>query len=178
MGPTGGLASLASIGLSAYSKVSAAEGVKAADEATAARLDRAAEYGRTSAVETGAQLTTNLNQTLGNIDAIRAAAHDDPTSPTGVAVRGFVESQGTMKRNIAVENILAQTKQDEADANYMRQAGAYALLQGKIGAAAGALGTIAQTNPGSFGFPGGGGGGGEGLHDATDALSHAGGGFG
>src|SRR5262249_8861674 len=139
-------------------KIEQAQGTQAGDEAQAARLDRAAEYGRTAAAETGAQLTTNLNQTLGNIDAIRAAAHNDPTSPTGVAVRGFAETQGITKRNIQVENILAQSEQDQADAAYVRQAGAFALTQGKIGALGTILGGVAKTNFSGFGFGGGGGG--------------------
>src|SRR5215471_6769241 len=146
MGPSASVASIAAIGLSAQSKFTQSQGTQAADEAQAARLYRAAEYGRTAAVETSAQLTTNLNQTLGNIDAIRAAAHDDPTSPTGAAVRGFTESQGITKRNIDVENILAQSEQDQADAAYLRQAGAFALTQGKIGAFATVLGGIGKTN--------------------------------
>jgi hypothetical protein len=38
--------------------------------------------------------------TLGSIDAIRAAAHDDPTSPTGVAVRESTERIGAEQRDI------------------------------------------------------------------------------
>jgi hypothetical protein len=60
----------------------------AADTYRATELDRAARYGELQAVQSGAQGTRNLAITLGNIDATRAAAHDDPTSAAGAAVRG------------------------------------------------------------------------------------------
>jgi hypothetical protein len=67
------------------------------------------------------------NTQLGNIDAIRAAAGADPTSPTSYALKDRTAAIGDRNRSTAVDSILAQAQQDEADANYMKQAGDFAL---------------------------------------------------
>lgn len=126
--------SLASSGLSAYGDYTKAKGVAAGDTFRAEELDRAAKYGELKASQVSGQLTRNLAITLGNIDAVRAAAHDDPTSPTGAAVRGFAEEVGTENKSIRVDSILAQAQQQEADAAYMRQSASEALLSGDISA--------------------------------------------
>lgn len=118
----------------------AAKGVKAGNDFQAAELDQAAKYGDLKAEQTGAQMTDRLNITLGNIDVIRAAAHTDPTSPTGAAVREHTEDLGTNAKNITVDSILAQSRKQEADAAYLRVAGNNALLAGKYSAWGGLLG--------------------------------------
>jgi hypothetical protein len=115
---------------------------KAGDEYRAAELQRAAEYGQLKATQVTGQLTRNLNVTLGHIDAIRAAAHTDPSSPTGAAVRDYTEQVGTEQRGIEVANIEEQARTDEAAAAYMRFAGSQALLAGDIGAGADILGSF------------------------------------
>lgn len=144
--------SLASIGLGAGSSIMSGIGTKTADDYKAARLQRAAEIGRVAAVQTGTEYTEQLTTTLGNIDAIRAAAHTDPTSPTGVAVRDYQERVGERQKNIAVSNILSKAAQDEADAAYLRSAGKFALLGGVIGAGAKIGGSAGGTNFANFGF--------------------------
>ena len=139
----GGL-SIASAGLSAYSTVLKGEGTPAADEYKAESLERAANVGRIKAVQTAGQMTEQLNNTLGRIDAMRAAGHDDITSPTGAAIRGTAEYQGMRQRDITVDNILEQANQDTADATYLRAAGAYALKTSEVGAAADFLKASAQ----------------------------------
>lgn len=160
MGNTGGptLASMAGVGLSAYGQVLKGEGEQAGAEYRAQRLERQAQIGKVAATQTNVQGLEELNTTLGNIDAIRAAAHTDPTSPTGAALRDRAEYLGYRGTNIAVANILEQTKQQEADAQYLRTAGKYALLGGRIGAAATILGAAGSTSMGTFGLPSGGGG--------------------
>ena len=118
----GGAASLASIGLQAYSTILQSQGVAAGDEYQAAKLDQAAQYGELKAVQTGGQMLRSLNTTLGNIDAVRAAANADPTSPTGAAVRDNQENIGNEQRSIVVGSILQQARQDRADAEYYRSA--------------------------------------------------------
>src|SRR5882757_5820818 len=86
-GSAAGGNSLTSIGLSAYSTILQSQGTAAADEFQASKLETAATYGELKAVQTGGQMTRSLNNTLGNIDAVRAAAHTDPTSPTGAKIR-------------------------------------------------------------------------------------------
>ena len=109
-------------------------GTFSADKYQAAEQEQAAQYGELKATQTNAALTRNLNQTLGNIDAVRAAARTDPTSPTGAAVRNTVESADVANKNIQVDSIMEQARMDEANASYLRQASSMALLSGSIGA--------------------------------------------
>lgn len=128
--------SLASTGFSAASDISKSQGTASADTYKAEQLDRAAEYGELKATQTSAQLTRNLVTTLGNIDAVRAANRTDPTSPTGVAVRDYVEGVGTEQKTTQVDSILAQAQEDTSNAAYLRDASSSALLSGDISAAA------------------------------------------
>lgn len=141
----GGL-SIASAGLSAYSTVLKGEGTQAADEYQAASLERAANVGKVKAEQTAGQMTEQLNNTLGRIDAVRAAAHADPTSPTGAAIRDTAEYQGGRQETITVDNILEQSNRDTADAAYLRAAGKYALQTSYVGAAAGFLGAAGKSS--------------------------------
>ena len=134
--------SIASVGMSAMSKYSQAEGTAAADQARAAQLQRAAERGRTAAVQTGAQMDEQLNITLGNISAIRAASNTDPTSPTTAAVLEQQQARGERAKDITVENLMAQADENDASAAYLRQAGDYALEQGKMQAFTTILGGV------------------------------------
>jgi len=77
-------------------------------------------------------MTQRLAVTLGHVDAVRAAAHTDPSSPTGAAVRGMREELGEEAKGITVENILQQARTDQADAAYMRSQASNALLSGDI----------------------------------------------
>lgn len=152
----GPAAAIAGAGLAAGSTLMKAEGTQAADEYQAAELERAAEYGKLKAAQTFGQLTQRLNQTLGNIDSIRMAAHNDPTSPTGAAYRDFQESVGENQRSIETNSLLAQARRQESDAAYLRWAGGQALIAGRLGAFGQFLGAAgpAGSNP-SFGLPGG-----------------------
>lgn len=141
--------SLASLGLSAYATILQAQGTASADEFQAKKLEEAATYGDLKAVQTGGQMTRNINTTLGNIDAVRAAANADPSSPTGAAIRDNAEDIGTDQKNITVNSILQQSRQERADAAYYRSAGDNALLAGGIGAAAGIARGIAGILPGA-----------------------------
>jgi hypothetical protein len=134
--------SVAATGLKAFGDITKAQGTKSVDEFQAAQLERAAQYGELKAVQTNAQLTRNMNITLGHIDAVRAAARTDITSPTGAAVRDYTEEQMTEQKEIQVGNILSQVKQQEADAAYLRYAGNQALLTGEITAGADVLGAV------------------------------------
>jgi hypothetical protein len=146
MGASGaaGATSLASIGLQAYSTILQSQGTADADQYQAQKLEQAATYGDLKAVQIGGQMTRNLNQTLGNIDAVRAAANADPTSPTGAAVRDNAEAIGTDQKNITVDSILAQSNQERNDAAYYRSAASNALFAGDISAGAGIVGGIAK----------------------------------
>jgi hypothetical protein len=145
--PAGGL-SIASAGLSAYSTILQGQGVAAADEFQATKLESAAVYGELKATQTGGQMTRSLNQTLGNIDAVRAAAGADPTSPTGAAFRDNQEEIGTTQKTTTVNSILAQATQDKNDAAYYKSAASDALFAGEISAAAGIAKGLASMGTG------------------------------
>lgn len=133
MGPAASIASLASVGLSAAAQGVAAKGTSTADLFKAEQLEQAAVYGELKATQTNAQMTRNLTMTLGNIDAVRGANRTDPTSPTGAAVRDFVEATGEEQKGITVDTIMQQARTDEANAAYLRQASSQALLGGDLG---------------------------------------------
>jgi hypothetical protein len=132
----GGPLSIAGAGLKAGSDIFSAIGTSNADKFKAEELDQAAQYGELKAVQTNSQMTRNLSITLGNIDAVRAAARSDPTSPTGAAVRDYADTVGTNDKNIKVDSIMAQAQQDEAQAAYERSASSSALLAGGLKAGA------------------------------------------
>jgi hypothetical protein len=141
MGAAGGASalSLASMGLSAAGSLMTGFGKSTADTFQAEMLDRQAQYKGLEAAQTNAQMIRNLGITLGNIDAVRAASHDNPASPTGAAVRDYTEQVGTEQKNIKVDSIMAQAQMDEANAAYLRNASSVALLSGGIDAGAGIL---------------------------------------
>lgn len=122
------------LGLSAFSSVMKGEGEKAGYDMRAAKLEQAAAFGKVQAEQTAAQFSEQLNTTLGNIDAVRAAAGIDPTSPTTAAIEGKQTYVSNRQKNTTVDNILNQAKTNEADARYMREAGDFALKQGYLSA--------------------------------------------
>jgi len=150
-GSAAGGNTLASIGLSAYSTMLKAEGVATANEWQASKLENAAKYGELKAVQTGAQMSRSLNTTLGNIEAVRAAARADPNSPTGAAILDEQQQIGTEQRLTTVNSILAQASQDRADAKYYKSAADRALFAGAIETGAGIAKGLS-----SLGVPGGG----------------------
>lgn len=143
-GSAAGGTSIASIGLSTYATLLKAQGTATADQYQADRLEKAAQYGDLKAAQTGGQMTRNLNNVLGNIDAVRAAANADPSSPTGAAFRDNQEAIGDSQRSIAIGNINAQTLQERNDAAFYRQASSDALMSGDISAAAGVFSAVSK----------------------------------
>jgi hypothetical protein len=134
MGATG--TSAASLALVGYSSILKGQTESNADQYQAARLDQAATYGNLKGVQAGGQMTRNLNTTLGNIDAVRAAANADPNSPTGAAISDDQETIGNQQTGITVNSILQQSRQDTADAAYYRSAAGKALFASSLSAGA------------------------------------------
>jgi len=153
-GAAAGGMSLAATGFAMYSEYLSSRGTAAGEKFKAEELEQQAQYGDLKATQTNAQMTKNLAITLGHIDAVRSAMHTDPTSPTGAAVRGEIEATGEMKKEITVENILQQSRTDEANAAYMRSAASNALLSGDIAM----IGTAFSGISGAMKGMGGGGG--------------------
>lgn len=147
-GGAGG-SSLLSLGLSVAGDIMGGEGQKSAADFKAAHLEQAAAYGKVQAAQTDAQFSEDLNRTLGNIDAIRAAANTDPTSPTSDAIRGTQTYMSERQRTTSVNNILAQARTNEADAKYVREAGDFAVTQSYFKA-----GTRVANAASSFVLPG------------------------
>lgn len=145
-----GAASIATLGFSVAGDLMKGAGAQSAADAKAARLEQAAQYGRVAAQQTDAQLTEQLNTTLGNIDAIRAAANTDPSSPTGNAIRSSQEYVGDRQRTTTVNNIVRQANQNDADAKYTRAAGDYALKMGYVSAGL----DVAKAAASKFAMPG------------------------
>lgn len=146
---------LASVGFQAAGQGMAAQGQSTADLYKAEQLQQAAEYGELKATQTNAQMTRNLVNTLGNIDAVRAAAHTDPTSPTGAQVRQAAEEQLMEQKNITVANITRQAQMDESNAAYLRKASSDALLGGDLNIAGTLLkGASGAIGPGGLKIPG------------------------
>ena len=130
-GVSGGM-SLAATGFKMLGDYTSSRAEAGAEVYKSELLEQQAEYGRLKATQTNAQMTRNLAITLGHVDAVRAAMHTDPSSPTGAAVRGEMEATGQMRKDITVENILQQARMDEANAAYMRSQSSNALLSGNI----------------------------------------------
>lgn len=127
-------AGLGSMALGAISSIKAGEGAQAEQEFLAKRDERAAELGRLRSAQTDVAMREELNTTLANIDAVRAAASIDPTSPTTAAIKEAESVESDRQRDTKVTNILAQAREDDETARYRYQAGRDALLAGYLGA--------------------------------------------
>lgn len=127
-------ASIAGLGLSVFSSIEKGKGTQAGYEFQAAKAERAAEFGKLQAQLTDTSFREELNTTLSNIDVIRAAAHIDPTSPTTAAVEGYSTMLSDRQRTAALLNINSKVAENLSDANYLRQAGDFALKSSYLNA--------------------------------------------
>jgi hypothetical protein len=140
MGPeVAAAASIGSLALDAGGKLVRGQGEAATQEYLAKRDERAAELGRLRAVQTDVALRDELTTTLANIDAIRAAANIDITSPTTFAIKGHETEVSDRQREIKVASINAQADEDEASARYRRRVAEDALFGSYLGAGASLL---------------------------------------
>lgn len=138
-------ASIASLGFDAAGSVMRGKGEKATQDWLAERDERKAELGRLRAAQTGTFYTENLNTTLASIDAIRAAASIDPTSPTTAALKAEETRISDRERDIRVGGLLAQSREDEASARFRREVGEDALLASYLGAGSKLLGGFGRS---------------------------------
>ncbi len=153
MGAAAPIAAIGAAGLTAFGDIEKGAGTQAADEMQASELRQRAQYAGIAMTETSANMLDRLNTTLGNIDSVRASMHDDPSSPTGAALRGMTAAYGDQERAIKVGNIMAQASMDTASAAYLDQAGSFAYDTGMLGAGADVAKFAFETKPGTFGFP-------------------------
>ena len=125
-------ASVASLGLTVAGDLMGGSAKQAENDYQAARLEEAAQFGKTQAALTDAVMRENLNNTLGNIQAVRAAAGIDPTSPTTAAMMNMNADTAERQRLAKVGSINAQTAEQEASAKYLREAGDFAVTQSYV----------------------------------------------
>lgn len=168
MGTAAGGSSLLSLGLSAGSSIMQGLGQKSSLEMEADKAQRAAAFGRLQADLTDTSFRENLRNTLGNIDAIRAAGNVSPDSPTTAAVEDRARTLSERQRRASLLSIRSQVAENEAGAAYLREAGNYALLTSIVGAGAKVAKGIGQSN--MFDLGGGGGGGGYGFTGGLGGL--------
>lgn len=133
-----------SAALSAAGTIMKGEGTQAADDMQADQLEQAAAFGETQAKLTDTTMRQNLTTTLGNIEAVRAAAGADPNSPTSVALMDQSTTRSDTQRMAAVGSIRTQDETDKSSADYLRQAGDFAVTQSYLGAAAGVVGAVGK----------------------------------
>lgn len=143
-GPAAGGTSLMAIGLTAAGSIAKGQGIQAADEMQAAQAQQAAEFGRTQATLTDATMRERLNTTLANIDAVRAAGHVDPTSPTTASIEDWQKEISRRQQLTSDVSLRSQAATEEASAVYLKSAGEFALTQGYLGAAADIAGGLSK----------------------------------
>jgi hypothetical protein len=143
--------SLLALGLSAFADVEKGAGQQAADNFQADRATEAAKFGRLQADLADTTAHEKLNVQLGNIDAIRAAAHIDPTSPTTAAVEQWQTEISERQRLATSGTLRAQAATDDASAAYLRKLGSYAQQQGYLNAGIDILGGASKWGGGAGG---------------------------
>lgn len=138
------VASVAGTGLSMMSSISKGQGTQAADQYQAQQLEEQAQAAQVAATQTAATSTQRLQVTLGNLDAIRAASGDDPSSPTTAALRDRASYLSNEQMGIQVGNYLSQANEDQAGASYLNRAGSFALDAAFMGAGGTALSALSK----------------------------------
>lgn len=131
-------ATAAMAGLSAASSVMQGMAGRDAAKYQMEQSARAAEYGRIQAAETDTAMRKELEFTMGNIDAVRAAANADPMSPTGAAVSNYVTSNANQERETKVRNRLRQVADDERAVSFYQSSAQKSMIGGLL-SGAGAL---------------------------------------
>ncbi len=129
--------SLASAGLSVASGIEQGQATSAAYKQKEADAQRVAFAAKTAADQTDSELRDELHVTLGNIDAIRAAAGVGADSPTGQAIRERETEVSDRQRRIRVGNLLSQADQSTADAAFYNSSASSALGMGLLSGLAG-----------------------------------------
>jgi hypothetical protein len=125
---------IAGTGLQIMGGLSAANAQAAGYRHSAAQAERRALAARTAADQTSAFMRDELTTTLGNIEAIRAAAGVTLDSPTGMAIYEREKKESDRQRNVKVGNLLSQAAMSDSDADFYRYAAGHAESMGILGA--------------------------------------------
>ena len=139
----GPLLTLGQVGFGAAGAIAKGAGDAAGYRHAEDKAQRMALAARTAADETDAQLREELTTTLGNIEAIRAAANIDPTSPTGLAIMDEEQRVSDRQRRIKVGSLKAQATQYDRDAAFYGSMAGPALGLGFLNAFSGGIKTLA-----------------------------------
>jgi hypothetical protein len=123
---------LAGTVFSAGSSILGASGKASQLEAQADALERSAQAGRIKAAQTDTSMAGQLQSTLGNIMAVRAAS--DAAGPTTDAIINRTMAVGNQNRQNKVMSIDAQANADEAAANAADQQIPGVMMGGILGA--------------------------------------------
>lgn len=125
------------VGTSALSMVGGLMKAQGAADGAAAQSDaamRAATIGKIQADQTDIKMRSDLAGTLANIDAVRASANTDSTSPTQAAIENRFSAQSDQARQQRITNINQQVSSDESAAEFYRNQGDNAMTGGILGA--------------------------------------------
>jgi hypothetical protein len=133
-GPAGAALSLASTGLSVFGAIQQGNANAQGAEYQAQLAERASQYGQIKAAQTSTFMQRNLSTTLDNIQAVRASGNIEGNSPTGEAIRSNVNTTGQQQITQKVQNIDAQSQQDQDAAAFYTQSANNALTGGLLSA--------------------------------------------
>jgi ABC-type multidrug transport system fused ATPase/permease subunit len=143
MGGIAGPASLASMLLSAASSIYGGYSQNSSYQFQAQQAEKASQYGYIKAQQTSSQMSTHLQEVLGNIQAVGASANEEGDSPTNAALQNFSEFQGDADRVQKTSNALAQSEEEAQAAKMYAQMGTNAILGGYLGGAGAIAGGFA-----------------------------------
>lgn len=145
MGPeVAAAATLGSLAFDVGGKIVGGQGQAASQEFMAERDKRSAELSRLKADQTDVFYRERLNDTIANIESIRAAANIDPTSPTSAAIIANEARISDRERQIKTASLRAQASEDDASALFRRRVGEDALLGSYLGAGATVAGGLGR----------------------------------
>lgn len=123
-----------STGFQIAGSIAGAMGQKEGADAAAYAAQRRVEAGKLKALQTDTAMREELFRTMGNIDAVRAAANADPNSPTIFAIKQNTRGNMDTDRRRAVGNIESQVAEDQAAVKFYRSYGRRAMLGGLLSA--------------------------------------------
>jgi hypothetical protein len=136
--------SMIGMGMSLVSGAMGAAGDAAAQQAGAKQAANSASAARAAADQTDVQLREELRTTIGNIDAIRAAAGTDPFAPTALAVKDEERRVSGRERKIRMANGQAQARAYDDTAKLRAQGAQMSLLGGGLKTGMGLVGMARQ----------------------------------
>ncbi|MEJ0095767.1 MAG: hypothetical protein WDN46_20875 [Methylocella sp.] len=151
-GPGASALSLLSTGLGVFGAIQQGNANAQGAEFQAQQAERASQFGQIKALQTSTFMSRNLQTSIDNIQAVRASANVEGNSPTGEAIENNVRTTGQQQISQKVQNIDAQSQQDQDAAAFYTQSANNALLGGFLGGAGKALGGLASAAPALLGL--------------------------